>query len=729
MDRSRGPGRGRSAATIAFFSAAIMFGCAEESPGAGGGAGASGEHKPNRLIGEKSPYLLQHAYNPVDWYAWGDEAFEKAAREDKPVFVSIGYSTCHWCHVMERESFDDAEVARILNQHFVAIKVDREERPDVDNIYMSAVQALTGQGGWPLSVFMTPDRRPFFGGTYFPPEDRFGRPGFKRVLNSIVGLWEGRRDKVENAAERLIGSLRTASAPSDGQDLDEGLLRGAFETYRSTYDSTYGGFGKAPKFPRSHTLSSLLRYWRRSGDPEALSMVTNTLDHMARGGMYDHVGGGFHRYSVDAEWLVPHFEKMLYDQAILARTYLEAYQATGDADYARTAREIFDYVLRDMTSPEGGIYSAEDADSEGEEGLFYVWTPEEVKAVLGDAAGDRFCAFYGVTEAGNFEGGKNILHIESPLKAFAERTGADAEALAGFLDEGRRALFAAREKRVHPFKDDKVLTAWNGLMISALSFGAQVLDEPRYGAAAERAADFVLKTLGRDGRLLRRYREGEAGLRGYVDDYAFLVMGLIDLYETNFEPRYLREALRLNATMLELFWDEGGGGLFFTSDDGEPLVVRQKEIYDGAVPSGNSVAALNLLRLGQLTMDESLKERGRALMAAFGGQVARFPTGYPQMLIALDFAVGPGNEIVIAGDPGAEGTLKMVRAVRRPFLPNKVVALHPVGDEADAILDLVPFLRYQKVIDGRPTAYVCVNYTCNLPTTSVEELEGLLPSQ
>jgi uncharacterized protein YyaL (SSP411 family) len=450
---------------------------------------------------------------------------------------------------------------------------------------------------------------------------------------------------------------------------------------------------------------------------------------MARGGMYDHVGGGFHRYSVDAEWLVPHFEKMLYDQAILARTYLEAYQATGDADYARTAREIFDYVLRDMTSPEGGIYSAEDADSEGEEGLFYVWTPGEVKAVLGDAAGDRFCAFYGVTEAGNFEGGKSILHIESPLEVFAERTGADAEALAGFLDEGRRALFAAREKRVHPFKDDKVLTAWNGLMISALSFGAQVLDEPRYGAAAERAADFVLKTLGRDGRLLRRYREGEAGLRGYVDDYAFLVMGLIDLYETNFEPRYLREALRLNATMLELFWDEGGGGLFFTSDDGEPLVVRQKEIYDGAVPSGNSVAALNLLRLGQLTMDESLKERGRALMAAFGGQVARFPTGYPQMLIALDFAVGPGNEIVIAGDPGAEGTLKMVRAVRRPFLPNKVVALHPLGDEAAAILDLVPFLRYQKVIDGRPTAYVCVNYACKLPTTSVEELEGLLPSQ
>jgi uncharacterized protein YyaL (SSP411 family) len=382
-----------------------------------------------------------------------------------------------------------------------------------------------------------------------------------------------------------------------------------------------------------------------------------------------------------------------------------------------------------MTSPEGGIYSAEDADSEGEEGLFYVWTPGEVKAVLGDAAGDRFCAFYGVTEAGNFEGGKSILHIESPLKAFAERTGADAEALAGFLDEGRRALFAAREKRVHPFKDDKVLTAWNGLMISALSFGAQVLDEPRYGAAAERAADFVLKTLGRDGRLLRRYREGEAGLRGYVDDYAFLVMGLIDLYETNFEPRYLREALRLNATMLELFWDEGGGGLFFTSDDGEPLVVRQKEIYDGAVPSGNSVAALNLLRLGQLTMDESLKERGRALMAAFGGQVARFPTGYPQMLIALDFAVGPGNEIVIAGDPGAEATLRMVRAVRRPFLPNKVVVLYPVGDDAAAILDLVPFLRYQKVIDGRPTAYVCVNYTCNLPTTSVEELERLLISR
>ncbi|TET71721.1 MAG: thioredoxin domain-containing protein [Candidatus Aminicenantes bacterium] len=687
------------------------------------------ENGHNRLVFEKSPYLLQHADNPVDWYPWGEEAFLKAKKEDKPVFLSIGYSACHWCQVMERESFEDEEVAQLMNKYFVAVKVDREERPDIDNIYMTVCQYMTGSGGWPLTIIMTPDKEPFFAGTYFPKQAKFGRPGLIETLNQIASLWEKDRARVLKVGNEVTQTVQNISLSPMSGDLTKENLKQAYQKFQDSFDETHGGFGRAPKFPSAHNLSLLLRWWKRSGEEKALKMVEKTLDAMWKGGMYDHLGFGFHRYSTDSRWLVPHFEKMLYDQAMLAIAYVEAYQATGKAQYAEVAREIFIYVLRDMTSPEGAFYSSENADSEGEEGKFYVWTQDEIKAILGEEQGDLFCKFYGVTKKGNLEGSKSVLHISRSLEEFARNEGMAPDELKKILEQSRQKLFAAREKRIHPSKDDKILTDWNGLMIVAFSKGAQALNEPEYADAARKAADFLLKELRRkDGRLLHRYREGEAALPGYVDDYAFLVWGLIDLYETTFEARYLQEALTLTDDMLKLFWDEKEGGLYFTGDDNEKLISRMKDVYDGAIPSGNSVASLNLLRLGRITMRQELEEKAEQAIESFGKTISRSPTGFSQFLIALDFAVGPTKEIVIAGDLHQEDTNLMLHAVRRRFLPGKVLILHPEGEDGKAIEKIVPFVKHQNEINGKATAYVCESYTCKAPTTDLAKMISFIES-
>jgi uncharacterized protein YyaL (SSP411 family) len=627
---------------------------------------------PNRLIHEKSPYLLQHAYNPVDWYPWGPEAFAKAREEDKPIFLSIGYSTCHWCHVMAHESFEDPEVAALMNDAFVSIKVDREERPDLDGIYMEVAVQATGSGGWPLNIIMTPDQKPFFASTYIPRETRFQRTGMLELIPRVKELWTVRREQLLESADQIVAAMQESKGDTTGQELDLEVLTQANSQLSERFDSEHGGFGDAPKFPSPHNLLFLLRYWHRTGDDKALEMVESTLQGMRRGGMYDHVGFGFHRYSTDSEWLLPHFEKMLYDQAMLALAYTEAYQATGKPEYEQTAREIFTYVLRDMTGPGGGFYSAEDADSEGEEGKFYVWPKSEIEETLGDDS-EWVSDVFNLVDEGNFKDqstglqtGENIVHLTQPLS--------DGDAKR--WENIRQELFAVREERVHPHKDDKVLTDWNGLMIAALAKGARAFDEPVYADAAERAAGFILKTMrDEDGRLLHRYRDGEAAILANVDDYAFLIWGLLDLYEATFEVDYLREAVALNDELLTHFWDEKNGGLYFTPDDGEALITRQKEVYDGAIPSGNSVAMQNLLRLGRITADAELDEAAAAISRAFAGSVRAVPVGHSQLLQGVDFGIGPSHEVVIAGDPDSEDTQAMLRALRSRYVPNKVVLL------------------------------------------------------
>src|SRR3989338_932976 len=585
-------------------------------------------HKPNRLIHEKSPYLLQHASNPVDWYPWGEEAFAKARREQKPIFLSIGYSTCHLCHVMERESFENPEIAAAMNRWFVSIKVDREEHPDLDQVYMAAVQSLTGHGGWPLTVFLTPDLKPFYGGTYFPPERRSNVPGMAEVLPAVADAWQQKREEIMTSADELTASLQAHLAPLPGREpIAIETLHAAFHQAVSAFDPAHGGFGDAPKFPRSPELSFLLAYWARTGASpldsargrQALEMVTTTLDHLARGGMHDHLGGGFHRYATDAQWLVPHFEKMLYDQALLARTYLEAYRATKRPEYAETARGIFAYVLRDLADAGGGFYSAEDADSEGAEGKFYVWTPQEITQVLGHDAGELFNRFYGVTPEGNFEHGTSILNIVQPFEVFAKLKGVEPGALAEQLASSRERLLAVRSARVRPHRDEKILTSSNGLMIASLAYGAATLDDARYLASARRAADFVLTSLQRDGILMRRYREGDARYPGTLEDYAFFSYGLLELYEASFEPRYLAEAKRLASQMLERFWDDAQGGFFLRSREEPALIVRAKDAHDGATPSGNSMALHVLLRLGRHRGAGAVREAAGADQGSAGG--------------------------------------------------------------------------------------------------------------
>ncbi|MBN1346898.1 MAG: thioredoxin domain-containing protein [Phycisphaerae bacterium] len=691
--------------------------------------------KKNRLQYEKSPYLLQHAGNPVDWYAWCDEAFEKARLESKPVFLSIGYSTCHWCHVMAHESFEDDEVARLMNDAFVCIKVDREERPDVDGVYMTVCQMMTGGGGWPLTIVMTPDKRPFFAATYIPKDSRFGRMGMLQIIPKIKELWTSKQGEVLQSANQISAAVSEASPSGAGEALDAGVLNAALQQLAHRFDDRMGGFGDAPKFPTPHNLTLLLRGWKRSGNETPLAMVEKTLQAMRRGGIWDHVGFGFHRYSTDRHWLVPHFEKMLYDQALLAIAYLETYQATGNDEYAETAREILAYVLGGMTSPEGGFYCAEDADSEGVEGKFYVWTEAEVRQVLDKDAADLAIRAYNITKEGNYADeatghrtGTNIPHLTQPIAQLAAELGLDEPKLRKRLETARQALFEHRAHRVHPHKDDKILTDWNGLMIAALARGAQVLDDGRYAEAADRAADFVLKTLGTpEGRLLHRFRDGHAGLAAHLDDYAFVVWGLLELYEATFDTRRLRSAVELTDDMLERFWDETSGGLFFTADDAEKLLVRQKDVYDGAIPSGNAVAMLNLPRLARITGNTDYERRAEQIGRAFSKTVRQAPAGHTHLITALDFAVGPTHEIVIAGDPSADDTKAMLGALRRRFIPNKVVLLRrPSGTDGDEIVKIAPWLEGHTAIDGKSTAYVCTDHQCKLPTTAVDKMLEML---
>ncbi|MHC4702216.1 MAG: thioredoxin domain-containing protein [Planctomycetota bacterium] len=680
----------------------------------------------NRLIGESSPYLLQHAHNPVDWYPWGAEAFDRARAEDKPIFLSIGYSTCHWCHVMEHESFENEDIARIMNDHFVSVKVDREHRPDVDEIYMNAVVMMTGQGGWPLSVFLTPEGEPFFGGTYFPRRDLYGRPSFERILLSVADAWENKRQGLLDSAGKLTGYLKGSDIVAEKKELSPETLGKAFETFRDTFDPVNGGFGAAPKFPQPTNLSMLLSYWHRTADGKALYMVGATLDAMARGGIYDHLGGGFHRYATDARWLVPHFEKMLYDQALLSKVYVQAYQITGKEQYARTAREVFDYVLRDMTDAGGGFYSAEDADSEGEEGTFYLWDLDQIAEVLDKDQAKLFNTYYGVTKTGNFEKGRTILNVTASVEQLEEEFEKDLDTIVAMLSDARAKLFAQREKRIRPHRDDKVIAAWNGLMISSLAYGGAVLDDKKYTDAAERSAKFILNTLHKDGRLMRYYRDGQVTGKGFLDDYAFLTLGLLGLYEATFDAKWLIETKKLAAEMVELFGDTEQGGFFLAGKDGERLIARTRPSSDGAIPSGNSVAAQALLKLGRLTMSREFAERGDRVLKAFSAQLDVAPAHSSAMLEALSFSLGPGSEIVIAGDSEAADTKRMLKLVRGKFLPNAVVLLNDEDAADSSVYEVVPFMKGQTAIDGKATAYVCENYVCKKPVNRIDQLERLL---
>lgn len=695
--------------------------------------------RPNKLISEKSPYLLQHAHNPVNWYPWGPEAFERAKKEDKPIFLSIGYSTCHWCHVMEQESFEDPEVAQLMNETFVCIKVDREERPDIDNIYMTVCQMTTGRGGWPMTIIMTPDKKPFFATTYIPKETRFGQTGMKELIPGIRALWEGRRGKLLTSAEGVVSALNqiASEAPGmPGSELREDTLKQTYDQLSQHFDKQHGGFGTAPKFPTPHNLMFLLRYWRRTGgDEHALGMVEKTLHGMRQGGIYDHVGFGFHRYSTDSRWFLPHFEKMLYDQALLAMAYTEAYQATeGSEEYGQTAREIFTYVLRDMTDPKGGFYSAEDADSEGVEGKCYLWTQEEVKGILTSEEAQLVISVFNMEREGNFaeeasgrKTGGNILYLKKPLQEIASDLTMPLNELNRKLEGARAKLFEAREKRVHPHKDDKVLTDWNGLMIAALAKGAQVFVESLYEETARRAADFILTSMvDAKGRLYHRYRDGDPAIAGFLDDYAFLTWGLIELYETTFETNYLKKALDLNTVMLHHFWDGEQGGCFFTADDADTILTRKKEVYDGAVPSGNSVAMLNLLRLARLTANPALEERAAQISRAFSPIVSQSPGAHTQWMVALDFAHGPTYEVVIVGDPQAEDTETMLKALRKAFVPGKAVILRPAGEETPDITHLAEFTRGLSRLNDKATAHVCRAFRCELPTTEPQQMLKLL---
>ncbi len=683
----------------------------------------------NRLAGETSPYLLQHAHNPVDWYPWGPEALAKARAEGKPIFLSVGYSACHWCHVMERESFENPEIASLMNEFFVNVKVDREERPDIDQIYMAAVQAITGQGGWPMSVFLTPDLKPFYGGTYFPPSDSRGMPGFPRVLSSVHKAWQERRDDILKSASDLTAQLASlGEVPPSTGSLNVRLLDQAFQKLARSFDPQHGGFGDAPKFPHPMDLKVLLRHHARTGDDHALHMVRLTLEKMARGGIYDHLGGGFARYSTDDRWLVPHFEKMLYDNALLASVYVEAYQLTKEAEFARVARETMDYVLGRMTDPEGGFHATEDADSEGVEGKYYVWSRAEIDEVLGSERGRTFAEVYDVTERGNWEH-QNILNLPRSLAEAASKLGRDEAELRVELDEDRARLLEARERRVPPGKDTKVLTSWNGLMIAALADGSRALRDERYLDAANQAAGFLLDAMrGPEGRLLHSYKDGQAKFNAYLDDYACLIDGLTRLFEANGEPRWLDDALALSGVMLVEFLDHEKGGFYYTGTSHEALIARPKDIYDNATPSGNAMAATALLRLGALTGRDDLSAVGEATLRSMLAVIERAPAAAGQSLIALDFSLGKVREYAVVAGSDPEEFRAVLETIGSRFLPHKVVAPAP-GAVSEDFARRMPLLADRPSQNGRTTTYICERFTCQAPVLGVEGVQSALPEE
>jgi uncharacterized protein YyaL (SSP411 family) len=680
---------------------------------------------PNRLARETSPYLLQHANNPVDWYPWGPEALERAKREDRPIFLSIGYSACHWCHVMEHESFEDEAIAAALNERFVNVKVDREERPDLDQIYMAAVQLMTQHGGWPMSVWLTPDLKPFYGGTYFPPADRHGLPSFLRVIHAVAEAWNDRRAAALQQAEEITTHISAMHLTSSGEEITPALIENAVRRLEEAFDRRNGGFGGRPKFPHPMDLSVLLRHWKRSPHQHVLEMVKLTLDKMAAGGIYDHLAGGFARYSVDERWLVPHFEKMLYDNGLLTVAYLEGYQATGDERYARVARETCEYVLRYMTDERGGFHSTEDADSEGEEGKFYVWTPDEIIELLGRERGDRFCNLYDVTPRGNFEG-SNILNLPQPIAQVATQRGWNLAPLERELAEDRAKLLEARDHRIRPGKDDKILTNWNALMIDAFARAAVVLDEPRYATAAQRATAFILRELRRaDGRLLHSWRGGEAKFDAYLDDYAYLIHALVSLYEADFDEAWIDHGVALADFVMRHFHDAQEGGFFYTADDHEQLIARQKDVQDSSVPSASGMTATALIRLGTLTGRQDYVDAARGTLELAAGLMEKAPTAAGQSLIAADMLIGPMQEIVVVAGDSEQEFADVLAALRQRYEPNRVITARCKSmTKQSAALDAI--FAGRTAINGQTTLFICENFTCQAPLVGWQAIGAAL---
>ncbi|MBM3707723.1 MAG: thioredoxin domain-containing protein [Actinobacteria bacterium] len=682
----------------------------------------------NHLISEKSPYLLQHARNPVNWYPWGAEAFKKAELEDKPVFLSIGYSTCHWCHVMEKESFEDIEVASLLNDTFVSIKVDREERPDIDKIYMDFCQMLTGSGGWPLTIIMTPDKKPFFAATYIPKDNKYGRTGMLELIPQVKQLWLNKRNELLQSSENISRLFLKKNISIAGKDLDKAILDLTFEHLSRLYDAVNGGFGLSPKFPTMHHIYFLLRYWKRTKNEYALKMAEKTLNAMRSGGIWDHAGFGFHRYSTDKKWIVPHFEKMLYDQALASMGYIEAYQATQNEEYRRIAEEIFTYVLRDMTSGPGGFYSAEDADSEGVEGKFYTWTEDEIGKIFSGKESKDSEMLIDIFNIGasSLESG-SILYVNKQLKDIAVKYNIHLKDLNEFMQDAIKKMFYERKKRIHPFKDDKILTDWNALMISAFAMGARVFENSTYEKAAVNAADFIINNLiSKEGVLLHRYRDGQSAIPANLDDYAFFIMGLVELYQTTFDMKYLKTASALNKYLIENFWDNENGGFFFTGVNNEISRFRKKDVYDGAIPSGNSVALLNLIKLSRITADTGLEDKVLKIIKAFSETIEKNPEAYTQFISSFDFLTGPSFEIVIVADNNSAETKKVLKAANSAFVPNKVVILKTTGSPENEMAETPGFIKDLKTINNKPTIYVCSNYSCKTPTNDINEMLKLI---
>jgi uncharacterized protein YyaL (SSP411 family) len=679
----------------------------------------------NRLIHETSPYLLQHAHNPVDWYPWSDEAFQKARAENKPILLSIGYSACHWCHVMERESFENEQIARLMNELFVNIKVDREERPDLDEIYMNAVQMMTGRGGWPMTMFLTPDGKPFYGGTYFPPEDRYNVPGFPKILRGVANAYHNQPQDVENSVDQILSRLKSMSRSAESAEpFDAGIIIRGAEQLAQAHDSRHGGFGQAPKFPNAGVYELFLRAYHRSKNPRFLDIITFTLTKMAEGGIYDHLGGGFHRYSVDEKWLVPHFEKMLYDNAQLVRIYAQVYQITGEPRFKHVVEETVEYILREMFQPQGGFYSTQDADSEGVEGKFFVWSPDELKNILGEETAEMFSRIYDVTEAGNFEH-ENILHpILTPEQA-SKYFNRGVDEILSVLSDAKRKLFAHREKRIKPFRDEKLITAWNGLMLSGLAEAIKITGNADHRQAAMRTVEFIFSQMFHDGRLLHTYKDGVAKILGYLDDYAFLAVGLLDLFEATFDRSLLGRARQLADIMVAEFWDDKDGAFFYTGKSHEQLISRAKPAFDASVPSGNSMAAQLLLRLYHYSNHEDFLKKAETVLRSYRDAMAAQPFGLAHMLGALDFYLAQPKEIVIVGEPNDPATVELLNGVHSHFLPNSTLQWVRPDESLD---NIAPLLKGKSQVNGKATAYVCHSFTCSAPVTTWEDLKTLVES-